>query len=66
MAVEEGKILRLVLSEMAKEGFRYAPVGISVRHVHLSEKDLHALFGAGYSLHPLRDLVQPGQYAAQE
>ena len=43
MAVEEGKILRLVLSEMAKEGFRYAPVGISVRHVHLSEKDLHVL-----------------------
>lgn len=66
MAAEEGKILRLVLSEMAKEGFRYAPAGISVRHVHLSQQDLQTLFGAGYELHPLRALVQPGQYAAEE
>ena len=66
MAVDKGQILRLVLTELAAEGFRYAPVGVSVKHVHLSEKDLHSLFGPGYELHPLRDLVQPGQYAAKE
>lgn len=41
-------------------------VGISARHVHLSREHLEALFGPGHSLHPKRDLSQPGQYAAQE
>jgi putative phosphotransacetylase len=42
------------------------PVGISNKHVHLSEQDLVALFGAGYKLTPHKELVQPGQYAAHE
>ena len=62
----EEVILRTVLTEMAKEGYLYAPVGVSMRHVHLSRKDLDMLFGAGSELHPMRDLVQPGQFAAQE
>lgn len=66
MAAEKGKVIRTVLTELAREGFRYAPAGVSVRHVHLSRQDLNVLFGEGYELHPLRDLVQPGQYAAEE
>lgn len=42
------------------------PAGISNRHVHLSKEDLEALFGEGYELTPIKDLGQPGQYAAQE
>jgi propanediol utilization protein len=42
------------------------PVGISNRHLHLSRQDLEALFGAGYELQVLKDLVQPGQFAAKE
>lgn len=42
------------------------PTGISNRHVHLSKEDLEALFGKGYELTPIKDLGQPGQYAAQE
>lgn len=42
------------------------PVGISGRHAHVSQADLETLFGAGYELKPLKDLSQPGQYAAQE
>lgn len=42
------------------------PVGISNKHVHLSEQDLAALFGAGYKLTPNKALAQPGQYAAHE
>lgn len=42
------------------------PVGVSVRHVHLSSGDMEILFGKGYELHPLRDLAQPGEFAAKE
>ena len=42
------------------------PIGVSVRHLHLSREDVDALFGKGYELKPLRELYQPGQFAAQE
>ena len=40
-------------------------VGISNRHVHLSEADARALFG-GAALSVARSLTQPGQFAAAE
>lgn len=42
------------------------PVGISNRHVHLSQENLTQLFGAGYALNKLKDLSQPGQFACKE
>lgn len=42
------------------------PVGISNRHVHVSQADLEALFGEGYQLTKKTDLKQPGQYACNE
>ncbi len=42
------------------------PVGISGRHIHLSKKDLYKLFGDGYQLSILKELSQPGQFAAKE
>jgi len=60
------QVLRMVLAEMAKAGFLFVPVTASSRHVHLSRQDTEALFGPGYQLTPLRDLIQPGQYACRE
>ncbi|WP_102401203.1 phosphate propanoyltransferase [Haloimpatiens massiliensis] len=42
------------------------PVGISNRHVHLSQRDLECIFGKNYQLTKLKDLSQPGQYACKE
>lgn len=42
------------------------PVGISNRHVHLSDDHIEALFGAGYTLTKLKELSQPGQFACAE
>ena len=42
------------------------PVGISLRHVHLSVEHIEGLFGKGYSLTPLRELSQKRQFAANE
>jgi len=42
------------------------PIEISARHIHLSQKDLEALFGKGYQLKKLRELSQLGEFAAKE
>lgn len=42
------------------------PVGVSNRHVHLSQEDLDSLFGKGYELTNMKELSQPGQYACKE
>lgn len=41
-------------------------VGVSARHVHLSQADLETLFGPGHELEPLRPLSFKGVFAAKE
>ena len=41
-------------------------VGVSNKHLHLTEKDLVILFGQGSKLTPFKGLVQPGQFASEE
>jgi len=45
---------------------RKVPIGLSNKHIHLSQTDLEALFGKGYQLTPMKDLSQPGQFACEE
>lgn len=42
------------------------PVGVSVRHIHISQDDLEKLFGPGYKLTVKKDLTQPSEFAANE
>ena len=41
-------------------------VGISNKHLHLTDEHLEILFGEGHKLTPFKELVQPGQFAADE
>jgi putative phosphotransacetylase len=41
-------------------------VSVSARHVHLTDKDVETLFGAGHKLTVAKDLYQDGFYAAEE
>lgn len=59
--------LKTVVLETVK-AVRNAPyimVGVSNRHIHLSQTDLELLFGAGYALRYTKEL-QPRQYACEE
>jgi propanediol utilization protein len=42
------------------------PVGVSVRHVHLTREVCDALFGKDYQLTEKRPVSQPGQYVCRE
>lgn len=41
-------------------------VRVSARHMHLCAADMASLFGSGRALTRLKDLAQPGQFAANE
>ncbi len=45
---------------------RKIPIGVSGRHVHVTQEHLEILFGKGYKLTKFRDLSQPGQFACEE
>lgn len=48
-----------------KESEDEIKIGVSARHVHLSRKDVDALFGEGYELTKKKELMG-GQFAAEE
>ena len=64
--------LAALLLDVIKEGgdvkreVNSIPVGISNRHIHLSQSDVYTLFGPGYLLTKAKDLSQPMQYACKE
>ncbi len=62
-------ITRMVMEAVAKEdtsdsGF-LVPIGVSARHIHLTQEHVEALFGAGYQLTKKKELMG-GQFASNE
>ncbi|NLK74195.1 MAG: phosphate propanoyltransferase [Clostridiales bacterium] len=48
----------------SNEGFM-VPVGVSARHIHLTQEDIETLYGKGYQLTKKKELMG-GQFAANE
>ena len=53
-----------VLGEQSENGFA-VPVGVSARHIHLTQEHVEQLFGEGYQLTKKKDLMG-GQFASNE
>lgn len=67
----EQELVKLIATEVvarikADAGPKRVVVNISARHIHLSQAHVEALFGPGHQLAKMKDLMQPGQFAAQE
>lgn len=63
----EEKIIKEVMKRLLLfEEQPYVPIGVSNRHIHLSQQDLETLFGKDYQLTKMKELMQPGQFAAEE
>ena len=63
------QITRLVIdainrTEKSDSGFM-VPIGVSARHIHLTQEHVEALFGPGYHLTKKKDLMG-GQFASNE
>ena len=65
--VTEAVMAQLALEKEEREqSAKGIPIGVSNRHVHLSQADLNTLFGSDAKLSTFRELSQPGQFAAEQ
>lgn len=68
-------IARRVLERLAGQSPQTVPagissrmvrVGVSVRHIHLTQEDVEKLFGPGYQIKPRNELYQTGEFASTD
>jgi putative phosphotransacetylase len=52
-------------SQNSNSRFPKIPLGISNRHIHLTEKTFHTLFGDEAEFESMRPLYQPGEFASK-
>lgn len=66
MAEVTPELITKIVSEVVNEiQLNHIPIGISNRHVHLTEADFQQLF-PGEQLRPMKELKQPGEFAAEQ
>lgn len=58
-------VLQTIESAKERQNRMTVPVGVSARHIHLTQEDVEKLFGAGYQLTKKKELMG-GQFAANE
>ncbi len=64
----DNEYLRKIITETINEFDKklLVTVGVSNRHIHLSQEDVDILFGKGHELTFFKGLKQPRQYACEE
>ncbi len=64
------KLIHCICEEAAKKfniiNKYKIPIGVSNRHIHLTQETVEKLFGKGYKLHIKSMLKQPNQFACEE
>lgn len=65
-SVVERMVREAVEKQLKGNDIRAVPINISARHMHVRQDHLETLFGPGATLTKLRDLMQPGEFAANE
>ncbi len=58
-------VLDVIEGSKEQENRMTVPVGVSARHIHLTQEDVEKLFGKGYQLTKKKELMG-GQFAANE
>ena len=65
--VIEEIVINTVKKLMAeKDAPNRVPLGVSNKHLHLTQEHVEILFGEGHQLTNLKDVKQPGQFACEE
>lgn len=59
------RLVREAVSEFLNSG-RVIPISVSARHMHITQEHLEQLFGPGSQLTNMKDLLQPGEFAADQ
>lgn len=65
LAEEIAKSLENKYKNLFKSELHKIPVGVSNRHVHLTENTFHKLFGDETKFESMRPLYQPGEFASK-
>lgn len=58
-------VIQAIGQAKADDAKMVVPIGVSARHIHLTQADVETLFGKGYQLTKKKDLMG-GQFAANE
>ena len=65
--VIEEIVINTVKKLMAeKDAPNRVPLGVSNKHLHLTQEHVEILFGKGHQLTNMKDVKQPGQFACEE
>lgn len=59
------RLVREAVNEFLNSGHAI-PISVSARHMHITQEHLEQLFGPGTQLTKMKDLLQPGEFAADQ
>jgi propanediol utilization protein len=65
LVIRVERLVREAVNEFLNNGHAI-PISVSARHMHITQEHLEQLFGPGSQLTKMKDLLQPGEFAADQ